>query len=938
VALKKPSELLDVAPQTIVLEEPTFNAKTNTLSETFEVFKKNLDNIRTFAEPSEKIEELNERVDFISKKLEDKLTKKDLENALVSQLLIFDENFKLIKDQVKQINKEDLKEFKDQAKSLAKNVAYFIEQEIPKYKKEILKNNISISEKYDTFSSSINETLTIFSEHLSNSIFDFEKKIEENKNEIESAQFDFKNLEESYSNLYSIIESRSEVEKKKINEYQDALNAFNKDFEVLSDKLNVYNEDTRTLLLSESDKLFLKLTEIEDNNEVTLQKYIDQVTDIQTELVESKVRANQVIKINEGIGDLKTQLESLITVNENHKNTFDELREEINNLGVGDIQINVRRLESKIEHIQKIQETFEPEVIIKDVITEGGFSGSPSQKTSDPLTPLDQKFVTLEQLQSHYRNFINRIQVQLSTIGGGGETQLKYLDDVVGIATNPTAYDNKFLKYDHSIKKFVFETVSSSGGSSESLWGKSGVGIVTTSNVGIGTTQPTSALTVSGSGLFSGIVTAAAFFGDGSGLTGIVAISTYSNSAGIATYASTAGIATVANYASTAGIATYATSSGIATYSGTAGIATYATSSGIATYAGTSGIATVANYASTAGIATYSGTAGIATVANYASTAGIATYAGTAGIATVSNYASTAGIATYSEISGITTYASIAGIATYSGAAGIATYAGTSGIATVANYSDTAGIATYATSSGIATYAGTSGVSTSVIGGVVQVSQIQVTGIATFTSGPVLIGTAASTGTPNQVLQVVGSEYISDNLGIGTTTPTSNIHVIGSGLFTGIVTAAAFFGDGSGLTGIGSGGSSSYAPTSGIATSVIGGIASVSSLSVSGVSTLGIVTATTYYGKVKEKVVTVTGNYTLDFTDSVVKTNGTLSLFLPQTVGTVGDKYYIKNVGIGTITIIPFGSETIDSYSSFQITDFNTSITIISDNTAWTIH
>jgi hypothetical protein len=104
------------------------------------------------------------------------------------------------------------------------------------------------------------------------------------------------------------------------------------------------------------------------------------------------------------------------------------------------------------------------------------------------------------------------------------------------------------------------------------------------------------------------------------------------------------------------------------------------------------------------------------------------------------------------------------------------------------------------------------------------------------------------------------------------------------------------------------------------------------------VSTLGVVTATTYYGKVKEKVVTVTGNYTLDFTDSVVKTNGTLSLFLPQTVGTVGDKYFIKNVGIGTVTIIPYGSETIDSYSSFQITDFNTSITIISDNTAWTIH
>jgi len=53
-------------------------------------------------------------------------------------------------------------------------------------------------------------------------------------------------------------------------------------------------------------------------------------------------------------------------------------------------------------------------------------------------------------------------------------------------------------------------------------WETTAVGIHTLSNVGIGTTNPTSKLTVTGSGLFTGVVTATSFSGSGSNLTGIV--------------------------------------------------------------------------------------------------------------------------------------------------------------------------------------------------------------------------------------------------------------------------------------------------------------------------------------------------------------------------------------------------------------------------------
>jgi hypothetical protein len=64
-------------------------------------------------------------------------------------------------------------------------------------------------------------------------------------------------------------------------------------------------------------------------------------------------------------------------------------------------------------------------------LTESLLNEPPNVKNSDPLTPLDQNFVTLQQLNDHYQLFINRIQKQLSTLGGGGETQFKFLDDVV---------------------------------------------------------------------------------------------------------------------------------------------------------------------------------------------------------------------------------------------------------------------------------------------------------------------------------------------------------------------------------------------------------------------------------------------------------------------------------------------------------------------------
>lgn len=86
----------------------------------------------------------------------------------------------------------------------------------------------------------------------------------------------------------------------------------------------------------------------------------------------------------------------------------------------------------KIKKKKYIKEDLEPVVEQKETLIERtlGLLTDPSDKKiqNDPLSPLDQKFATLEDLQNHYRLFISRIQQQLSTLGGGGETNLAYMD------------------------------------------------------------------------------------------------------------------------------------------------------------------------------------------------------------------------------------------------------------------------------------------------------------------------------------------------------------------------------------------------------------------------------------------------------------------------------------------------------------------------------
>lgn len=81
-------------------------------------------------------------------------------------------------------------------------------------------------------------------------------------------------------------------------------------------------------------------------------------------------------------------------------------------------------------------------------------------KNEDPLTPLNQNFMTVDAFQRHYQSFLSRVQQQLSTIGGGGEVRLEFLDDV---NRNSVKVNNKFIRYNSTTQKFEGADPGSSG-------------------------------------------------------------------------------------------------------------------------------------------------------------------------------------------------------------------------------------------------------------------------------------------------------------------------------------------------------------------------------------------------------------------------------------------------------------------------------------------
>ncbi len=277
--------------------------------------------------------------------------------------------------------------------------------------------------------------------------------------------------------------------------------------------------------------------ELEVNLDKVKDKIYEEIKEIATRIWEHhnlfkdddrKLKKNILSKLNETKQNIEKEISEF--KEQNHHETklltsyFEGLKEEIDNLPkVKDYDDPIKNLKKDLSEIDKRQNLNISELykIVNEIrgsqeqLNEGLLNEPPNEDQKvgpykDPLTPLDQNFVTLRDLQQHYKLFVNRVSQQLATFGGGGAVNLQYMDDIVGVGTNIDAYDGMFLKVDTSLPstsghKFTFASVGAGG-----TWVANSAGIGTTKNVGIATTARSDyALYVEGSSYFTGNISAA---------------------------------------------------------------------------------------------------------------------------------------------------------------------------------------------------------------------------------------------------------------------------------------------------------------------------------------------------------------------------------------------------------------------------------------------
>ena len=240
-----------------------------------------------------------------------------------------------------------------------------------------------------------------------------------------------------------------------------------------------------------------------ENTEVETQKKILSPSDLLDEKEEIVVEEN----IEEEVVVDNVENENYQRIVELGK-LVEEVREEVSNSpevidyskSINQLSVELERLrkafgESEVERLRfKLPEFPEiPEVkyydedikllhkLVADIKQKQEIVSLSEGLLDEPHPDENKNFATLEDLSNHYRLFINRIQQQLATLGGGGETRFAYLDDVDFDTTSSEQYDGRYLKYSKTSDKIIF------GG--EESWVDGIDGPYTMSKVGIGTTS-----------------------------------------------------------------------------------------------------------------------------------------------------------------------------------------------------------------------------------------------------------------------------------------------------------------------------------------------------------------------------------------------------------------------------------------------------------------
>ena len=315
---------------------------------------------------------------------------------------------------------------------------------------------------------------------------------------------------------------------------KDLKTKFDSDLEELTENLDLKDFEKRVEieeLNTAKDKIYKELKEAA----IKIWSHHDEFKDD-----DRKLKKSVLSKLNETKQNIEKQISELdnksYESDKNLKGYFEGLKEEIANLPeVKYYDDNINELKSELkkdlfdldkkykdtalnitEIYKVVEEIKEQQENLEEIYNDRPLTPDPDLKQgNDPLTPISQKFATLQDLAANYRLFVNRVEQQLYTIGGGGAGFIKDLDDVdfagittgsllmyeassekwVGIASTALGSstltglsdvddsnlgDGRFLRYDATAGDFTFDPVSSTN--LELIGGDIQGGILTTTS------------------------------------------------------------------------------------------------------------------------------------------------------------------------------------------------------------------------------------------------------------------------------------------------------------------------------------------------------------------------------------------------------------------------------------------------------------------------
>jgi len=362
---------------------------------------------------------------------------------------------------------EVIDSYKQDIEDLNAKVKLFTETEIPKYSNLLIETKLKSEKEVKDLEEEVLSKVNILSEKvqfISEGIPEkTSEKIQELKNITDEYKEEIESISKKYQSLYKDFKKREVSENKKLEKYSKDIEKYHKRFNFLEETVTEDLKEIQDVLVASNKSYHSSL---KTESEEFRNKISDKMKGLEIDLVANE---KHIKKQNDNIEDIREEI----------KGVFDKLQLNL-------LEEKNKELVNKINLIEeKISDFNEKKLLTEDNPT---LPGDPSTDNSrDPLTPLNQKFATLDDLQNHYRTFINRIQQQIATIGGGGAGFIKDLDDVT---FNQSTGENQLLIYNGS--KWVGIASTALGGGSNvgagGTWASNSIGISTTKNIGIGTT------------------------------------------------------------------------------------------------------------------------------------------------------------------------------------------------------------------------------------------------------------------------------------------------------------------------------------------------------------------------------------------------------------------------------------------------------------------